>query len=73
MGDSQLGVNQLLGEYKCNSQILEEYLREAKGLLQQFVDVIIVHIPRTCNEIANSLAHHASGYKLMTSKINKLE
>ena len=56
MGDSQLVVNQLLGEYKCNSPILEEYLEEAKGLLEDFANVIISHIPRTSNKVANDLA-----------------
>ena len=62
-----------MGEYKCNSQILEEYLEEGKGLLKHFVDVIVSHIPRACNEIANVLAQHASEYKLMIPVVNSIE
>ena len=73
MRDSQLVINQLSGEYKCNSLILEEYLEEAKSLLEHFADVIISHIPRTSNEAANDLAHHAFGYKLMIPDVNTIE
>ena len=45
MGDSQLVINQL-GEYKCNSLMLEEYLKEAKGLLEHFANVIYRISPR---------------------------
>ena len=70
MGDSQLVINQLLGEYRCNSPILEGYLEEAQTLLEYFVDIIISHVPRTLNEIANDLAQHAFGYKFMIPDIN---
>ena len=65
MGDSQIVINQLLGEYKCNSPTLEGYLEEARALLEYFADVIISHVPRTCNEIANDLMQHVSGYKFI--------
>ena len=58
MGYSQLLINQLLGEYKYNNPTLEEYIEEAKELLEHFVDVIISHILRTFNEVANDLAQH---------------
>ena len=73
MRDSQLLMSQLLGEYKCNSPILEEYLEEAKELLQHFANVIITHILKSFNETTNDLAQHASGYKLMAPDINSLE
>ena len=73
MGDSQLVINQLLGEYKCNSPVLEEYLEEAKGLLEHFADIIISHIPRTSNEAANNLAQHASRYRLTILGVNTIE
>ena len=56
MGDSQLVINQLLGEYKCNSPALEGYLEEARSLLEHFANVIISHIPGTFNETTNDLA-----------------
>ena len=66
-------INQLLGEYKCNNPILEEYLEEVKGLLEHFTDVIISHIPRTSNEAAYDLAQHVSRYKLMIPNDNTIE
>ena len=73
MGDSQLVINRLLGEYKCNSLILEEYLEEAKGSLEHFDNVIISHIPKTFNEEANDLAQHASGCKHSILDVNTIE
>ena len=73
MGDSQLVINQLLGEYRCNSPILEEYLGKAKTLLEHFADVSISHIPRASNEVANGLAQQASGYRLMLPEVNTIE
>ena len=70
MGDSQLVINQLLGKYRCNNQILEEYVEEAKTFLEHFVDIIITHVCRFCNEVANDLAEHALGYKSITPIIN---
>ena len=73
MGDSQLVINQLLGEYRCNSPTLQGYLEKAQTLLECFVDVLISHVPKASNEIANNLAQHASGYKSMTPYINTME
>ena len=63
MGNSQLVINQLFGEYKCNNLILEEYLEEAGALLEHFANVIITHAPRFSNEATNDLAQHAYRYK----------
>ena len=73
MGDSQLVINQLLGEYRCNSLTLEGYLEEAQALLEYFTNVIISHIPRTSKEIANDLAQHVSGYKFMIPNVNTIK
>ena len=73
MGDSQLVINQLLGEYKCNNPILEEYLEEAKGLLEHFTDVIKSQILKASNEVANDLAQQVFGYKLMVPDINSIK
>ena len=42
-------------------------------LWEYFADVLISHIPRTFNEVANNLAQHASGYKLMILDVNTIE
>ena len=49
-------IKQLIGEYKSNNPTLMESLELACILLQQFTEVIISHIPRSDNEIANELA-----------------
>ena len=49
MEDLQLVINQLL---------LDEYLEEAKSLLEHFVDVIISHISKTFIEAANDKISH---------------
>ena len=41
--------------------------------MEHFVDVIISHIPKASNEIANDLAQHASRYKLMVPNTNSIE
>ena len=66
-------INQLLGEYKCNNLILKEYLEEVKSLLKHFANIIISHIPMASNEVANELAQHASGYKIMIPNVNSIE
>ena len=66
-------IKQLLGEFKCNSLILEEYLEKAKSLLEHFADVIISYVSRTSNKVANNLAYHASGYKFMIPDVNTIE
>ena len=66
-------ISHLLREYKCNSPILEEYLEEAKSLLEHFANVIISHVPKTSNEVANDLAQQAFGYKLIRPDISNVE
>lgn len=63
MGDSQLMMKQLTGEYKCTNPNLIEYYKTTSKLLKQVVDVVIMHIPRKESEEPNELAQHASGYK----------
>ena len=65
-------INQLLGENRCNSPTLEEYLEEARSLLEHFADVRISHIPRTSNEAVNGLVQHAFGYKFMAPEVNTI-
>ena len=54
--DSQLVVSQLLGEFRCNRAMLEEYLEKAKSLLEHFANVMISYVPKTFHEVVNNLA-----------------
>jgi ribonuclease HI len=57
--DSQLAVLQLTGQYRvCDSFILRKYLR-IKLLERQFNFITYVHIPRSQNRLADSLANFA--------------
>ena len=62
-GDSMLVINQLLGVYECQSEILISYYEKCLQLLKEFKDFRLKHIPRLHNEEANRLAQHASGYQ----------
>jgi ribonuclease HI len=62
-GDSMLMVNQLIGKYDCNDDILRIYHKECLELLREFKMVYIEHIPKMHNEEANRLAQSASGYR----------
>jgi hypothetical protein len=62
-----LVINQLLGVYECYNEILLDYFEESRQLLDEFVSVILEHIPKAQNEEANRLAQFASGYRLRAS------
>ncbi|XP_043714691.1 uncharacterized protein LOC122663049 [Telopea speciosissima] len=60
IGNSQLVIRQLVGEYRCKSEHLVEYLARAKRLLEGFQDVAVCYIPRSRNQAVNGLAQAAS-------------
>ena len=62
-GDSELVINQLIGQYECKSDVLIRYFEECKELFKSFRLVNLHHIPRVQNEEANRLAQKASGYR----------
>jgi ribonuclease HI len=62
-GDSELVIKQLNGQYECRNDILRNYYDECKEILKSFQLVILQHIPRENNEVANRLAQSASGYR----------
>jgi len=64
-GDSMLVINQLIGIYECQSEVLISYYERCLQLLKEFKDFHVEHIPRLHNEEANRLAQHASGYQLI--------
>ncbi|XP_028106068.1 uncharacterized protein LOC114305156 [Camellia sinensis] len=62
-GDSQLVIKQVLGEFKCVSGVLGEYLTEVKWLISFFDHVTFTHRYRLENKEANEMAQAASGLK----------
>jgi ribonuclease HI len=66
-GDSQLVINQLLGVYECNNEVLLGYFEESRWILDEFMSVILEHIPKAQNEEANWLAQFESEYRRRAS------
>ncbi|XP_050222757.1 uncharacterized protein LOC126672848 [Mercurialis annua] len=64
MGDSQLVLKQLSGEYNCNSLSLAPYYTASIQLLNCFDEVSFVHVPRESNWEADELAQIASGLRM---------
>ncbi|GKV42187.1 hypothetical protein SLEP1_g49624 [Rubroshorea leprosula] len=65
IGDSQLVLKQLSGEYKCASLALAPYFALAVQLLEEFDDVSIRHVSRDQNYEANEMAQIASGLRIL--------
>jgi ribonuclease HI len=63
VGDSQLMINQLAGEYECKDDILRVSREECLQLLREFKIVKLEHIPKIHNSEANQLIQGASGYQ----------
>ena len=58
--DSQLIVNQILGEFQIRGERLTAYLKKTKLLLNQLDHYLIKRIPREKNQEADELAKQAS-------------
>jgi hypothetical protein len=73
LGDSQLVVQQVLGEYQCFDGTLNGYLEKCWDIIHFFDEFNIRHISRVENHRANDLAQDASGYRIKQGKfhINK--
>ena len=56
IGDSQLVIKQLTGEYRCPSLSLAPYFTTAIQLLDSFKNVSYMHIPRESNWEADELS-----------------
>ena len=65
IGDSQLVLRQLTGEYKFNNLILAPYFTVAIRLLDFFDNVKFEHVPGESNWEADELAQIASSVKQM--------
>jgi ribonuclease HI len=59
-GDSQLVVQQILGDYQCLYGISNDYLERCWDIMRSFHDFDIRHISRAKNSIDNELAQEAS-------------
>jgi len=62
-GDSELVINQVTGHYKVRDQHLLSLRQKASEILEQMEDVVIAHIPRNENKIADALANQAMDTK----------
>ena len=72
IGDSQLILQQLTGEYKCNSLLLTPYFTVVIQLLDSFDNVEFEHVPRESNWEVNELARIASSVKMDEELTHKL-
>jgi len=61
MGDSQLVVRQVRGEWQTNELWLRVLRDEANELIEQFDAFEIEHVPRVENSVADSLVESAFG------------
>ena len=62
--DSQLVLQQLTREYKCNSLLLAPYFTTAIQLLDSFDNVEFEHVPKESNWEAEEIDQIASGIKM---------
>jgi ribonuclease HI len=69
LGDSQLVVQQVLGEYQCFDGTLNGYLEKCWDIIHFFDEFSIRHISRVENHRANDLAQDASGYQIKAREI----
>ncbi|XP_074307845.1 uncharacterized protein LOC141642801 [Silene latifolia] len=59
-GDSELVVNQVLGEYEVKKEDMIPYHQRALQLLNQLDDIHVGHVPRSANKLADALANLAA-------------
>ena len=64
IGDSQLVLRQLTGEYKCNNLLLVPYYTASTQLLYSFHYMDFEYVPRESNWEVDELAQVASGVKM---------
>jgi ribonuclease HI/probable phosphoglycerate mutase len=57
--DSELVVRQLWGRYKVRNPRLASLYKRVLALRDQFDRVVIVHVPRAQNKVADKLANQA--------------
>ena len=72
IGDSQLVLRQLTGEYKCNSLLFPPYYIVSTQLLDSFLYVDFEYVPRESNWEADELAQVSLGVKMREKLTHKL-
>ena len=72
IGDSQLVLWKLTGEYKCNNFLLTPYFNAAIQLLDSFDNVEFEHVPRESNWEADELSQIVSIVKMGEELTHKL-
>ncbi|XP_073125417.1 uncharacterized protein [Henckelia pumila] len=72
IGDSQLVLRQVAGEYKCTSLSLAPYFAAASQLADDFEEINFQYVPRQQNWEANELDQIASGLKLSEELTHRL-
>ncbi|XP_055960075.1 uncharacterized protein LOC130014946 [Mercurialis annua] len=72
IGDYQLVIRQVSGEYKCMSYTLTSYYAIAIQLIESFEEVELVHVPREENWEADKLSQLASGLRLSEELTHRL-
>jgi ribonuclease HI len=61
MGDSQLGIDQVMKNTRCHDDKMEAYCNAVRALEDKFYGIELNHVPRRYNEEADKLAKIASG------------
>ena len=64
IGDSNLVIGQISGEYRCKSWELAPFNSIALELLREFDDVRVQHVQRAYNMEADKLAQIGSGTRM---------
>ena len=72
IGDFQLVLQQIIGEYKCNNLLLPSYYTVSTQLLGYFHYVDLEYVLRESNWEANELAQVASDVKMTEELTHKL-
>ena len=72
IGDSQLLLQHLIGEYKCNNLLLAPYYTAFTQLLDSFHYVDFEYVPMESNWEVDELAQVASGVKMSEELTHKL-
>ena len=64
LGDSELIIKKIKGEYSARNLRLREYQNTALDLLKTFEKYELIFIPRALNHLANELAFNASNCQI---------
>ncbi|XP_073153395.1 uncharacterized protein [Henckelia pumila] len=71
IGDSQLVLRQVFGEYKCTSLTFAPYFTSASQLADDFEEINFQYVPRHQNWEANELAQIAFGLRRLQGRTER--